>query len=127
MSDSARGSNAWAVTPDAYLEANQPSHPRSFRRSSCYVAARDGTRLALDVYLPSDAGPKSKFPTLLLFTPYYRRFKLKEPHPTTVLDAPNCGHYRDFFVPHGYAVVVVDVRGTGASFGSRTGDRKSVV
>jgi uncharacterized protein len=32
---------------------------------------------------------------------------------------PNTGKFRDFFVPRGYAVVVVDVRGTGASFGTR--------
>ncbi len=123
MSDSARKSDAWVVTPDAYLDAHPPKHPRSFRRSSQYVAAGDGTRLALDVYLPSDASATDRFPTVLLFTPYYRRFKVREPHPPTVLDAPNCGHYRDFFVPQGYAVVVVDVRGTGASFGARTGFR----
>ncbi|MBB5503410.1 hypothetical protein HDG37_007651 [Paraburkholderia sp. MM5384-R2] len=56
------------------------------------------------------------FPALLIFTPYYRRFKtngeVAEP-------APAAAPYRDFFVVRGYAVVVVDVRGTGASFGTR--------
>ena len=32
---------------------------------------------------------------------------------------PNSGKFRDLFVPRGYAVVIVDVRGTGASFGTR--------
>ena len=32
---------------------------------------------------------------------------------------PNAAKFRDMFVPRGYALVVVDVRGTGASFGTR--------
>src|SRR5690606_21987977 len=32
---------------------------------------------------------------------------------------PNAARYRDALVPRGYAVLVVDVRGTGASFGTR--------
>src|SRR4029078_10441726 len=33
--------------------------------------------------------------------------------------SPNSYRYRDMFVPRGYALVVVDARGTGASFGTR--------
>ena len=62
-------------------------------------------------------GIAQTFPTIALFTPYYRRFKLR---PGGSGEAnPNTGKFRDFFVPRGYAVVVVDVRGTGASFGTR--------
>ena len=57
------------------------------------------------------------------FTPYYRRFKLKAGHRAGVEASPNTAQFRDAFVPHGYAVVVVDVRGCGASFGSRDGFR----
>ncbi len=81
---------------------------------------RDGCRLAVDVYLPAPKGMATgteTFPTLLFFTPYYRRFKLA-PGGTGEVN-PNTGKFRDFFVPRGYAVVVVDVRGTGASFGTR--------
>lgn len=56
------------------------------------------------------------FPALLVFTPYYRRFRCTD---TAVESAPQAAWYRDFFVPRGYALVVVDVRGTGASFGTR--------
>ncbi|MGJ5199573.1 MULTISPECIES: CocE/NonD family hydrolase [unclassified Bradyrhizobium] len=87
---------------------------------SCYVTMRDGCRIAVDVYLPEaidGAAPDKSFATIALFTPYYRRFKLRPGGSGEV--NPNTGKFRDFFVPRGYAVVVVDVRGTGASFGTR--------
>jgi putative CocE/NonD family hydrolase len=121
MSDSAAGSDAWKRTPDQYLAEHPPAFTDGLERFSRYVSVRDGTRLAVDVHFP--VGKTQSFPTLLIFTPYYRRFKLANGHPADTEDSPNTGHYRNFFVPHGYAVVVVDVRGTGASFGSRDGFR----
>jgi uncharacterized protein len=111
---------AWAVSPALYAESrparwNLPEKPQSL-----YLTMRDGCRLAIDIYLPqspnaSDAG--TKFPTILFFTPYYRRFKLRQGGAGE--GNPNTGKFRDFFVPRGYAMVVIDVRGTGASFGTR--------
>ena len=123
MSDSAEGSPAWVVTPDEYLRRNPPRHPTGARRFSQYVAVRDGTRLAVDVHLPQDLPAGTRFPTIAIFTPYYRRFALTPGAPDTVEAAPNTAQYRLFFVPHGYAVVVVDVRGSGASLGAREGFR----
>jgi len=77
---------------------------------------RDGVKLAVDTYVPEGGGPTGKFPAILILTPYYRRFKLSGPGADP---SPNAAIYRDFFVPRGYALVVVDVRGTGASFGTR--------
>lgn len=77
---------------------------------------RDGVKLALDVYLPEGPDRPERLPVVVILTPYYRRFKVTgagaEP-------APNIAIYRDMFVPRGYALVTVDVRGTGASFGTR--------
>lgn len=111
--------SAWIVPPAAYLAARPAEAAVPEAPLSHYVAMRDGCRIALDVHLPDGgAGP---FPTLLFFTPYYRRFRLK---PGSEAEAnPNTGKFRDFFVPRGYAVVIVDVRGTGASFGVRDGFR----
>jgi uncharacterized protein len=80
---------------------------------------RDGCRLAVDAYVPQalESASSRTFPTIVLFTPYYRRFKLRPGGAGEV--NPNAGKFCDFFVPRGYAVVVVDVRGTGASFGTR--------
>jgi uncharacterized protein len=116
MSDSDRDSAAWRQTPSAYL-ATRPASGRVGPPKSLYVAMPDGCRLAADVYLPPDApGP---VPTILILTPYYRRFALKPEAPPEAEACPGTARWRDLFVPRGYALVVVDVRGTGASFGTR--------
>lgn len=87
---------------------------------SVYVEMRDGCRLAVDYYLPKphDGTSDSQFPVIVIFTPYYRRFALTDANLATE-PTPNICKYRDYFVPRGYALVAVDVRGTGASFGTR--------
>lgn len=110
--------HAWRVSPSEYL-ARRPATYAIAPPRSCYVAMRDGCRLAVDVYLPepkAGAPRPERFPTVVILTPYYRRFKLTAPGADP---SPNAGRYRDMFVPRGYAMVVVDVRGTGASFGTR--------
>ena len=118
MSASANVDRAWRVPPGDYL-AKRSSGFRLGQPVSQYVAMRDGCRLAVDAYVPQSSGTADAktFPTIAFFTPYYRRFKLR-PGGTGEVN-PNTGKFRDFFVPRGYAVVVVDVRGTGASFGTR--------
>jgi len=119
MSDIDTRGNAWQTPPSAYLASRPSTFSVPARPASRYLPMRDGCRLAADIYvpqpLPGQAAPRT-FPTVVIFTPYYRRFRLSgagaEP-------SPNTAKYRDAFVPRGYAVVVVDVRGTGASFGTR--------
>ncbi|WP_208245790.1 CocE/NonD family hydrolase (plasmid) [Rhizobium sp. T1470] len=79
---------------------------------SVYVSTRDGVRLALDVTRPMGDGESAKLDTILVMTCYWRG-QNGEPS----------NRYADLFVPHGYAVVVGDVRGTGASFGEWPGHR----
>ncbi|MBY3447084.1 CocE/NonD family hydrolase [Rhizobium laguerreae] len=79
---------------------------------SVYVPARDGVRLALDVTRPVGDLDNTKRDTILVMTCYWRG-KNGEPS----------NKYADLFVPYGYAVVVGDVRGTGASFGEWPGHR----
>jgi len=122
VADAVRLGEGWRVSPADYAKT-RPTAYAVGAPLSLYVTMRDGCRLALDVYLPQ-AGlgqepAKSRLPTLLILTPYYRRFKLKPGAPATTEPSPNAGKWRDLFVPRGYAVVVCDVRGTGASFGTR--------
>ncbi len=124
--DAAQGSEAWQVSCDDYVARHPPRYDVGFDRFSTYVAARDDTRLAVDVHLPKGQRRQDRLPTIINFTPYFRRFKLKDGHPPALDPSPNTGKYRDYFVPHGYAVVVVDVRGTGASFGTRNAFRSPV-
>ncbi len=113
-------SDAWRISPQAYLATRSRPYQVSSRPKSCYVTMPDGCRLAVDVYLPQSDGQDAAgpFPAVTIFTPYYRRFALADPahgDETT----PGSFRYRDLFVPAGYALVVIDVRGTGASFGTR--------
>ncbi|VFR18575.1 FIG00804380: hypothetical protein [plant metagenome] len=110
---------AWRVTPQQY-EASRPATHRVPAPVSRYLTMRDGCRLAIDVYVPvplADQAAPAAFPAITLFTPYYRRFKMAPG--ATGECAPNTAKLRDYLVPRGYAVVVIDVRGTGASFGTR--------
>lgn len=116
MSDDDRGSNAWHVSPSAYLET-RPAEFAISPPTSAYVTMHDGCALAVDVYLP--VGLVGPVPSILILTPYYRRFALKPGASASVENAPGAARWRDLFVPRGYALVVVDVRGTGASFGTR--------
>jgi putative CocE/NonD family hydrolase len=101
----------WTVPPSRYI-AGRPAEmavpaPRSF-----YLPMPDGARLAADVYVHP-----GRRPTLLIATPYYRR--AAQVAGSTAEVAPNIAKYRDAFVSRGYNLVAVDVRGTGASFGTR--------
>ena len=107
--------SAWKVPPSRYL-ASRPAHHRVGEPNSLYVAMPDGCRLAVDVILP-DGDASRRWPTVLILTPYVRRFAVTAG--SNVEPSPNTFRYRDMFVPRGYALVVVDARGTGASFGRR--------
>jgi uncharacterized protein len=118
MADRDNAGTAWRVSPSDYLQGRPATHSVPAPRSQ-YVTMRDGVRLAVDVYLPQakdGASSPQRFPTIVILTPYYRRFKVTGPGADP---SPNAAKYRDFFVPRGYAMVVVDVRGCGASFGTR--------
>ncbi|MGE5095228.1 MAG: CocE/NonD family hydrolase, partial [Betaproteobacteria bacterium] len=116
MSDRDDISKAWKVPPSTYLKSREAPFTVPAQPFSRYVAMRDGVRLALDVYLPRGAAAPARFPSIIVATPYYRRFKTAGP---VAEYTPMAFRYRDAFVPRGYALVVVDVRGTGASFGCR--------
>jgi hypothetical protein len=116
VSDADRDSGAWLKTPSAYLDA-RPARDAVTRLRSLYVAMPDGCRLAVDVYLGS--GAPARVPTILIFTPYYRRFARADGATHGTEASPGVARWRDLFVPRGYALVAVDVRGTGASFGNR--------
>jgi hypothetical protein len=78
-----------------------------------YVRAEDGTRLAIDVHLPKGLPGNAKIPTVIKTTRYWRAISLR--WPASLFDRDD---FVEFFTGHGYAVVKLDVRGTGASFGS---------
>lgn len=75
------------------------------------IAVRDGVQLALDVFRPvAPAG--ARFPALVGFGPYTRQLQQ-----TDVPMGHNEAGIKEFWVPRGYAMVFVDVRGTNGSEG----------
>src|SRR5262245_51117578 len=78
MSDLPRNDGSWQLLPQDYLAQRPSKYSSSRKPSSLYVAMRDGVRLAVDIYLPLvDGAPVcERLPTLVICTPYYRRFAL---------------------------------------------------
>lgn len=86
--------------------ASSPKSP-SLADKSYYFTTRDGTRLALSLYFPPNIEALGRVPTIFVQTRYGRA--------VMIAGVPDYSRFR----AAGYAVAVVDVRGTTASFGTR--------
>ena len=106
----------------------------SWNRSSEYVTVSDGTKLAMDIFRPMHEGKlvSTPLPVIFIFTPYGRGMNIlnKENIPVTgpkgnalTLYTPS-GSYALHgglvkLIKSGYVIACADVRGLGASYGSR--------
>ena len=91
----------------------------SRRLQSVYVPVGGGVRLAVDVWLPVErTAVGGTVGTVMRVTRYYRAEAPHEPGP----EADTNAAAGNLFNRAGWALVVVDARGTGASFGTRTGE-----
>lgn len=90
------------------------------RHISTYLTMRDGTKLAVDVYIPIRDEGEHRFPTILEQTRYWRAMQMRWPVRLFIKPGPMLPELVDPFVAAGYARVIVDVRGSGASSGTRT-------
>jgi len=79
---------------------------------SIYITMPDDVRIAADIFLPQNSSDKSNLPTIISFTRYWRSASYE---PDML--------YKNLFVSalnaKGFAFVMVDTRGSGASFGIR--------
>jgi putative CocE/NonD family hydrolase len=94
-----------------------------YELSSQYVAVRDGTKLAVDLYRPKDSSGKvveTKLPVLLMHTPYNRRYFTSA---TTGmgLSGETYPGAAARLIEYGYVVAVADFRGVYASYGKNQG------
>jgi len=110
--------------PYAAVDASKVSKPGEYsgwssmpydghQRSSFYVAMRDGTKLAVDLYRPTKGGvvASEKLPVVWMHSPYNRR---------SYRDGEAAETYPGFalkLAPYGYNIAVVDFRGVYASYG----------
>jgi uncharacterized protein len=94
-------------------------HARA-RRSSRYLTMRDGVRIAVEIHLPESPGG-ARLPAVVRQTRYLRALEPRAP----ILGPLVAGAFdlyartRRVFLAAGYAWVDVDVRGSGASTGTR--------
>jgi putative CocE/NonD family hydrolase len=106
--------------PFGSYESPAPSYEGT-AAESLYLTMRDGVRLAAEVILPRNLPAGARIPALLSQTRYWRAMELRAPFKwflsPEALD-PDFKDFQPFFASHGYAQVIVDVRGTGASFGT---------
>src|SRR5258706_1274061 len=98
--------------------SNEPPGPRerpepryaSLADHEARIPMRDGVRLAADVLRPSAAG--MKFPALVTASVYTRQLQR-----SVIALGQNEAGVSEFWVPRGYAHVIVDVRGSNDSEG----------
>jgi len=99
--------------------------PAGYRQStSFYVRMRDGVEIAVSVILPPDLQPGQRVPVLMRTTRYWRGpqigwglrlvVELHQLNPSDLVD-----RQRAYFNQRGFAVILVDARGSGASGGLR--------
>ncbi|HKU72932.1 MAG TPA: CocE/NonD family hydrolase [Pyrinomonadaceae bacterium] len=88
--------------PQRYKGYVEPQFKAATQRSF-YLTMRDGVKIAVQLVLPKDLPADRKIPAILNMTRYWR--------------ARQDGQPNLFFAAYGYAMVFVDARGTGASFG----------
>ena len=115
--------------PFVYTGYSQPAYPR-YTRESRFVAMPDSIRLAVDILLPEGGPDQEAFPVVFILTPYGRSYVIPHMGPVKHLasqvlglgwgpeyDVPRFFKGAELLLAHGYALVVADMRGTGASFG----------
>jgi putative CocE/NonD family hydrolase len=104
-----------------------------WQRRSLYVPVRDGTLLAVDIFRPMDKGNVVGTPLPVLYRQkrYQRAIRLRDSG-TIIGEVYDQNRYPNLtimaarqdmreVVQRGYVIVTCDMRGTGASFGTRAG------
>jgi putative CocE/NonD family hydrolase len=85
------------------------------RNQALYVMMRDGVEIAVDVWLPEKLELGDKLPAIIRATRYWRAVDMVDDS----LEKDSNFAEAELFNDAGYALVIVDGRGSGASFGTR--------
>ena len=110
-----RALNGPQTTGRTYANLSRPEFHIDASRMNVPIRVRDGVELLADIYLPSDGPSRAagQFPALLAASPYPRQIQ-NSGAPMGFVEAGAT----DFFVPRGYAHVILNARGTNGSGGS---------
>ena len=107
-----------ALLGAAPLRALEPA--AGYERRAWYAPMRDGAKLAVTVYTPAGDPAVTRFPVLLWYLPGHR----ESIDPATGRLIPAYAEEElAYFTSRGYALAVAEMRGSGASTGSREIDR----
>ncbi|MGK0222397.1 MAG: putative acyl esterase [Limisphaerales bacterium] len=95
------------------------------RNTSYYIDMPDGARIAADLWVPPNLAIGQRVPTVIEGTRYWREMGLTMLGRVAAflgvgLPGVAPSNYDFFFPEHGYAMLTIDVRGTGASSGVHT-------
>ncbi|HVO70107.1 MAG TPA: CocE/NonD family hydrolase, partial [Aggregatilineaceae bacterium] len=106
--------------PGLYQGYSEPLYD-GWTRTSQYITVRDGTRLAVDIFRPTQHGVVVDDPLPVIWTQhrYHRANVDSEGQVVSLVDqVPGL----QTMIRYGYVIGVADVRGGGASFGTRHGE-----
>ncbi len=92
---------------------------KGYTKNSLYITMRDGVKIAIDIVLPKNLPAREKIPAILYLTRYWRSYGFKPWIGWILKEIPERHIEQKIATQHGYAFIKVDVRGTGASFGTR--------
>ena len=90
---------------------------KGIQTESHYLTMRDGTQIAIDLLLPLDLAAGARLPVVLTMTRYWRSFELRTPQPPKKAPIAPREPLADELVLRGFAMIIVDARGSGASTG----------
>jgi uncharacterized protein len=93
---------------------------KKVKTTSTYLTMRDGVKIAVNVTLPKGMKNEETVPAIMYQTRYWRGAKFRWPFSMFVNNySGNAGKMMKEVIRTGYALISVDARGSGASFGSR--------
>ncbi|MFX0182849.1 MAG: CocE/NonD family hydrolase [Candidatus Hodarchaeota archaeon] len=101
------------------IKHSQKMRYAGFTIHSEYISMRDGIKLAITYCLPKDLPANQKLPTALFLTRYWRTVQLRFPLNRIFSETYGNRPVTELFTGRGYAIIYVDCRGTGASYGTR--------
>jgi putative CocE/NonD family hydrolase len=107
-----------SARPGEYQDYSQPLYS-DWVKTSQYVAMRDGTRLAVDIFRPAQDGQpvQDALPVIWAYERFQRAAMVQGREFTELERFP----YLKTLLQHGYITAAADARGSGASYGTSQG------
>lgn len=109
--------------PGAYKGYNTNNYS-GYEMDNVYITMRDSVKIAASVFLPKELEADKKIPTIIYLTRYTRLFQTSSLISWMLPDYFGTVKKEEvkYFTKKGYAVMIVDARGSGASTGVRKGE-----